>query len=192
MLCLHLKNSREPVFSSLHQRSGCIHRHAALESRIIVGYVTSASVLYMAARALLSTKSGRRLRSRLFSTAPEDAHDTSVNEGFYVTKHGGPTILAFQLCRAFANAGLFGLALYAAISGRGKSWGLNTIAMTSVGTLRLTQFMRANAGFHRRIRLFFPLSCCLCLSHSQERCLSKLPSSHSPSSPLTHIETSGR
>jgi hypothetical protein len=120
------------VFTERGDAQGVPYRSAALESRVLVGYVTSVSLIFLVAQTLLDTKVARRVFLRLFHRSPRENMHGLVRQESYVDKHGGPTILAFQACRFLANTMLFGLATYIAFEAERQSWGLNVIAMTSV------------------------------------------------------------
>jgi hypothetical protein len=132
------------------------YSQAALESRIVVGYVAGASVLALVAQASLATKAGQRLRARLFSIPHATNTPAAAPKEPYVAQHGGPMILSFQVTRFLANAALFALTLYTAVTEHGKSWGSTTLAMVAVRPVCSSGSSRSHAAMRRRTLSRFP------------------------------------
>jgi hypothetical protein len=99
----------------------CATRYAALESRVITGYVAAGSAVVLLLQGMRHFARAHTSQQR---TAP-----LSVN---YVQAHGGCAILAFQTLRLFANGILFSLAIFTSVASDWSIWENNVLVFSSV------------------------------------------------------------
>jgi hypothetical protein len=99
----------------------CATRYAALESRVITGYVAAGSAVVLLLQGMRHLARAHTSQQR---TAP-----LSVN---YVHAHGSYVILAFQTLRLFANGTLFSLAILTSVASDRSTWENNVLVFSSV------------------------------------------------------------
>jgi hypothetical protein len=96
---------------------------------VLASYVAAASLLVLSLQAALTSAPGWRLSARVFERAhpPGTAY---VPPGGYIARHGGWTILPFQILRFLANGTLCGLLIVTAA--RTRAWGDVALALSAV------------------------------------------------------------
>jgi hypothetical protein len=104
----------------------------ALESRVLASYVAAASLVVLSLQAAVESTPGRRLSARVLKRA-RPTNTTYVPPGGYIVRHGGWTILLFQILRFLANDALCGLLIVAAAQTR--AWGDVALAFSAVRSL---------------------------------------------------------
>jgi hypothetical protein len=118
-------------------------RHAALESRVLAGYVAGASMLIILAQAASMSSYARGIRHRLFGTdILAKARESIVPAGSYVSVHGGWTILLYQMLRFAANLGLLTLIVITAVLSEWSVVGNIALVVTSVSVHWLSTVCR--------------------------------------------------